>query len=86
MSEFQIKIVGDVAASRFYHLSNYPFTTQCPYCKKVCCITQGDCDETNGEKIDDLAGYARIGICSQCRRKMVVGFRLAQKRQQDKSE
>jgi len=79
MSELQIKTVGDVAASKFYHLPNYPLTTQCPYCKNVCRITQGDRDKTNGEKIDELAGYARIGICSRCHRKMVVGFRLAQK-------
>jgi hypothetical protein len=29
------------------------------------------------EKIEALAGYARISICSQCHRKMVVGFPLA---------
>jgi hypothetical protein len=80
VKEYQVKTVGDVAASKFYHLPNYPLTTQCPYCEKVCRITQGDLNETNWEKIDELVGYARIGICSRCRRKMVVGFRLAQKR------
>ena len=54
MSEYKVKIVGDVAASKFYHLPNYPLTTQCPYCKKVCRITQGDRDETNIEKYNDL--------------------------------
>lgn len=77
MSEYKVKIVGDIAASKFYHLPNYPLTTQCLYCKKVCRITQGDRDETNTEKYDDArAGYARIGICSQCQQKMIVGFRL----------
>jgi hypothetical protein len=75
--EYRIKTVGYVAASKFYHLSNYPLTTQCPYCKKICRITQCDRDETEAERIDGLAGYARIGICSQCHQKMVVGFPLA---------
>jgi hypothetical protein len=82
LKEYQIKIVGDIAASKFYHLPNYPLTTQCPYCKKTCLITQGDRDKTDTETIQDLAGYARIGICSQCEREMVVGFRLARKRRE----
>ena len=77
MSEYQIKIVGDVAASKFYHPPNYPLKIQCPYCNKICRITQGNRSEPNIEKYDDLAGYARIGICSQCQRKMVIGFRLS---------
>jgi hypothetical protein len=79
MTKYQIKIVGDVAASKFYHLRNYPLTTQCPYCHRTCRITQGARDEAIMETIQSLAGYARMGMCSNCHRTMVVGLRRAQK-------
>ena len=76
MEELKILVVGDIAASKFYHLPNSTLNTTCPHCGEVNTINQGEDDSTIPAEQKNKVGYAKIGVCSRCHLKIIVGFKL----------
>jgi len=68
MDEYKILILGDVAASKFFHLPHYEVSTRCPYCEEYSKIRQ--VEGTSASNIPDelmkKVGYPKVAECSRC--------------------
>ena len=76
MEELEILVVGDIAASKFYHLPNFILNSKCPHCGEVNSIDQCEDGSTIPAEHKNKVGYAKIGVCSRCHKKIVIGFKL----------
>ena len=76
MDDLKILIVGDVSASKFFHVPKFWIHSRCPNCGKIATIKPFSDSESLSDDLNKAVGYAKIGVCSRCQKKMLVGFKI----------
>ena len=71
-------VVSEEIAERFFSDIDFTFKAKCPYCKQVVEIKQcgsGSAFDVPDELMEEV-GYPTVGVCSNCKGIVVVGFEL----------
>lgn len=76
MDDLKILIMGDVSASKLFHVPKFWIHSRCPNCGKIATIEPSSDSESLSDDLNNAVGYAKIGVCSLCQKKLLVGFKI----------